>query len=52
VSWTGFAWRKAHARAWTNPPIEVVRLRLKRAQELGMTYKEYTAVIMDRGVWL
>ncbi len=52
VTWTGFAWRKAHAKAWANPPIEVIRLRLKRAQELGMTYKEYTAIILDRGVWL
>ena len=26
--------------------------RLKRAEELGMSYREYTAVILDRGVYL
>ena len=52
VTWTTFCWKKAHAAAWKSPPREVVLMRLKRAQELGMTYKEYTAVILDRGVYL
>lgn len=51
-SWSLHCWTKSHARAWKTPPIEVVRLRLARAQELGMTYKEYTAYLMDKGVWL
>ncbi len=51
-NWIGYCWRKSHANAWKNPPIEVIRLRLKRAQELGMTYREYTAIIMDKGVYL
>ena len=51
-NWIGYCWRKAHERAWANPPLEVIRLRMKRAQELGMTYREYTAIIMDKGVYL
>ena len=51
-TWAQVCWKKAHAKAWANPPIEVIRMRVKRAQELGMTYKEYTAVILDRGVYL
>jgi hypothetical protein len=52
VGWAQFCWRQAHARAWKIPPIEVVRLRMKRAEELGMSYREYTAVILDKGVYL
>lgn len=52
TTWAQVCWKKAHAKAWANPPIEVIRMRVKRAQELGMTYKEYTAVILDRGVYL
>lgn len=52
VSWGTYCWQKANKRAWANPPIEVIRIRMKRAQELGMTYREYTAIIMDRGVYL
>ncbi len=51
-NWVGFCWRKAHERAWASPPLEVIRMRMKRAQELGMTYREYTAIIMDRGIYL
>lgn len=52
VTWSKVCWTKAHAKAWKNPPIEVIRMRVARAKELGMTYKEYTAVILDRGVYL
>ncbi|MBM3572378.1 MAG: hypothetical protein FJX52_08465 [Alphaproteobacteria bacterium] len=47
-----FCWRKAHQRAWATPGREISLRRLKRAHELGMTYREYTAVILDRGVFL
>ncbi|HWB47989.1 MAG TPA: hypothetical protein VG651_02690 [Stellaceae bacterium] len=49
ASWRGFCWRKAHATAWKTPPREIALLRLKRAEELGMTYREYTAVLLDTG---
>jgi hypothetical protein len=50
--WNGYCWRRAHQQAWKTPRREIALRRLKRAEELGMTYKEYTAVILDRGVFL
>jgi len=52
ASWRAFCWRKAHKRAWKTPPREIALARLARAEELGMTYHEYTAVILDTGVHL
>ena len=52
VTWQHYCWRKAHAKAWKTPPREIALARLKRAEELGMTYREYTAVILDKGVLL
>jgi hypothetical protein len=51
-SWNHYCWRRAHKRAWKTPPREIALRRLQRAEELGMTYREYTAVILDRGVFL
>ena len=50
--WSHYCWRRAHKAAWKTPPREIALRRLKRAEELGMTYKEYTAIILDRGVHL
>jgi hypothetical protein len=52
ADWRLFCWRKAHARAWQTPPREIALARLARAKEIGMTYREYTAVLLDRGVHL
>lgn len=52
VHWRAFCWKKAHKNAWKTPPREIALARLARAEELGMTYKEYTAAILDRGVHL
>ena len=49
VTWHQYCWRKAHKRAWKTPPREIALARLARAEELGMTYREYTAVILDTG---
>ena len=51
-TWSHFCWKKAHKKAWKTPPREVALRRLKRAEELGMSYREYTSVILDRGVFL
>ena len=48
-SWRLFVWKKAHKKAWKTPPREIALRRLQRAEELGMTYKEYTLEIMERG---
>jgi hypothetical protein len=52
ADWRAFCWRKAHAQAWKTPPREIALARLGRAQALGMTYRKYTAVLLDRGVHL
>ena len=50
--WNGYCWRRAHRKAWKTPGREIALRRLARAEELGMTYREYTAVILDRGIYL
>ena len=52
ADWRAFCWRKAHVRAWRTPPREIALARLSRAQALGMTYRQYTSVLLDRGVYL
>ena len=47
-----FCWKKAHARAWKTPPREIALARLARAEALGMSYRAYTAVLLDTGVHL
>ena len=41
-------WRRASKRAWT-VPREVALSRLVRAESLGMSYREYTLEILERG---
>jgi len=48
-SWRLFCWRRAHRRAWKTPPREISLARLARAEALGMTYREYTLEILERG---
>ncbi|WP_339947832.1 hypothetical protein [uncultured Albimonas sp.] len=47
-----YAWRRAQAEAWRPPRPEVLRRRLKLAAECGLTLREYTLEIMERGRWL
>jgi hypothetical protein len=42
-------WRRAHRKAWKTPPREVALRRHARAEERGMTYREYTLEILERG---
>ena len=51
AAWRLWCWRRAHKRAWSAPP-EVALRRLARAQALGMTYREYTLEILERGRYL
>jgi len=44
-----YAWRKAHKAAWRTPPIEIVRLRQRAADALGLSYRDYTSILLDRG---
>jgi hypothetical protein len=52
AGWRLYCWKKAYAKAWKIPPREIALSRLKRAEELGITYREYTAVLLDKGVHL
>ncbi|SHI96079.1 hypothetical protein SAMN02745194_01420 [Roseomonas rosea] len=52
ASWRLFVWRQAHRKAWKTPPREIALRRLARAEELGMSYREYTLEIMERGRYL
>jgi hypothetical protein len=52
AAWRLFCWKKAHTRAWKTPPREIALARLARAGALGMSYREYTAVLLDTGVHL
>jgi len=49
ASWRLFCWKKAHKAAWKTPGREIALRRLARAEELGISYREYTAEILDTG---
>lgn len=51
ASWRLWCWRRARKRAWS-VPREVALSRLARAEELGMSYRDYTLEIMERGRYL
>jgi hypothetical protein len=42
-------WRKASEKAWKAPSREVALLRLRRAEQLGLDYRDYVGVMLDRG---
>jgi hypothetical protein len=47
-SWRGFVWRKKCKQAW-KVPREIALRRLARAEALGMSYRDYTLEILERG---
>lgn len=47
--WRLYCWRRAHKRAWKTPPREIALRRLELAEAAGMTYREYTLELMERG---
>lgn len=42
-------WRRAVAKAWKTPPREIALRRLAQAEAIGLGYREFAAVLMDRG---
>ena len=52
TSWRAWCWGRAHRRAWKTPPREIALARLARADELGLSYREYTLEIKERGRYL
>lgn len=49
TSWRRHCWTQARERLLPTLPIEVVRLRVKRAAELGLDYKTYAGVRASTG---
>jgi hypothetical protein len=49
MSWEAWVWRRATAKAWKQPTPEVAKMRIRRAERLGITYKELTAALMNTG---
>jgi hypothetical protein len=49
MSWEAWVWRRATATAWKTPSPEVAKMRIRRAERLGITYKELTAALMNTG---
>lgn len=47
--WGKYTWRRAHAKAWETPSPEVVKLRQRRAAELGLTYRQIASIAMELG---
>lgn len=51
AAWRLFCWKRAVKRAWKTPPREIALRRLACAEAAGMTYREYTLEILERGVF-
>src|SRR6478736_3681821 len=49
MSWGAWVWRRAAAKAWKTPSPEIAKMRVRRAERLGITYKELTASLMNTG---
>jgi len=49
TGWRRHCWRQARAALLPHLPIEVVRLRVRRATELGLDYKTYAGVRATTG---
>ena len=49
-SWRRYAWRKARKDlVAARVPLEIVRLRIKRAERLGLTYPQYASILLGSG---
>ncbi len=48
---TYFAWRAASEKAFSLPFETVIR-RTKKAESLGLTFREYQLEILERGIYL
>jgi hypothetical protein len=50
VGWRTYCWKKARKDLiGKTVPIEIVRMRIKRARELGLSYPQYASVMLGTG---
>lgn len=48
--WRRFAWKKARKDlVAARVPLEIVRIRVRRAERLGLTYPQYASVLLGSG---
>jgi hypothetical protein len=47
--YVAYCWKKAYEKAWAPPSHELAVKRARRAEELGLSYREYALEIMERG---
>jgi hypothetical protein len=47
-----FSWKTAHRKAWKPASRDMALFRLEKAEALGLTYKEYTLELLERGRYL
>jgi len=43
-AWRRYAWKRARAELLPKMPVEVVRMRVRRARELGIDYRAYAGI--------
>jgi hypothetical protein len=49
AAFVAYCWRRAHEKAWTPPTLEIAARRARKAQALGLTYRQYVLEILERG---
>jgi hypothetical protein len=47
--WRSYAWQRARRELLPKMPLEVVRVRVRRAQELGLDYRSYASIRAGTG---
>jgi hypothetical protein len=47
-----FEWKAASEKAFNDVPYDIAVMRARRAEALGLTYREYTLEILERGRYL
>ncbi|WP_248310546.1 hypothetical protein [Devosia sp. Root105] len=47
-----FEWKAASEKAFNDVPYDIAVMRARRAEAMGLTYREYTLEILERGRYL
>jgi hypothetical protein len=47
-----FEWKAATEKAFNDVPYDIAVMRARRAEAMGLTYREYTLEILERGRYL
>jgi len=47
-----FCWKRSHAKVWAPPTQEIGVRRARKAEALGVTYRQYVLEILERGRYL